>query len=138
MARECATPAKTLNEEGELREYSQTPHQQQSINSQHSLPDPKPKLTLMKAAKKRGWQEVAPVPFLNPDPKACLVGYSNEPLVVVDGHELTALVDSGAQVLSIKCSILQRLYPANSAPGLVVGIRGDRGCSHPIPQICGG
>ena len=39
---------------GELRECGQTPHQQQSINLQHSLPDPKPKLTLMKAAKKRG------------------------------------------------------------------------------------
>ena len=56
MARDCATPAKTLNRDGgEPREYSQSPHQQQStINSHHSLPDPKSKLTQMKAAKKRG------------------------------------------------------------------------------------
>ena len=92
MARECATPAKTLNRDGELRGCGQTPHQQQSaINTQHSLPDPKPKLTQMKACKKRGRLEVAPVPFLNHDPIACLMGCSNEVPVIIDGQKTTAL-----------------------------------------------
>ena len=39
-------------------------------NSQHSLPDPNPKPTHMKAARKKGWQQVIPIPFLNPDPIA--------------------------------------------------------------------
>ena len=49
----------------------------------------------MKAAKKRGWQEVTTVPFLNPDPIAHLVGCSNKAPVVVDGKEITALIDLG-------------------------------------------
>ena len=68
MARECATLAKPLKRMGEPRECSQTPHKPQSINLQHSLPDPDPKLTHMKAARRKGWQQVAPIPFLNPDP----------------------------------------------------------------------
>ena len=63
----------------------------------------------MKAAKKRGQQEVTPVPFLNPDPIACLVGCSNEALVVVDGQEVTALIDLGAQVSSISVQFCEDL-----------------------------
>ena len=56
MARECATLAKPLNKYGgELMECGQTPHNTQSINLQHSLPDPNPKLTHMKAARRKGW-----------------------------------------------------------------------------------
>ena len=69
----------------------------QSINLQHSLPDPHPKLTNTKAAKSKGWQQVAPIPFLNPDPIACLIGHSNEAPVIIDGQEVTALIDSAAQ-----------------------------------------
>ena len=65
---------------------------------------------------KWGNQGNAPIPFLNPNPIACLVGHSNE-------H---------------KCSVLQRDHPPHPAPGLVIRARGDGGCSHPIPQICGG
>ena len=42
-----------------------------------------------------------PVPFLSPDPIAHLVGHSNEVPVIVDGQEMTALIDVGAQVSSI-------------------------------------
>ena len=49
----------------------------------------------MKAAKKRGWLQVAPVPFFNPNPIACLVGHSNEAPVIVDGQETTTLIDLG-------------------------------------------
>ena len=86
---------------GELRECSQTPYQLQSINLQHSLPDPKAKLTLMKAARTKGQQQVTLIPFLNPDPIAHLVGHSNEAPVIIDGQEVTALINLGVQVLSI-------------------------------------
>ena len=94
---------------GEPRECGQAPHQQQSINLQHSLPDAKPKPTLMKTAKKRGQQEVTLAPFLNPDPIAHLVGCSNEAPVVVDRQEVTALIDLGAQVSSISAQFCKDL-----------------------------
>ena len=56
MARECTTPAKTLNRDGGNKgnvAKSPTSSSQQQ-NSHHSLPDPEPKPTQMKAAKKRG------------------------------------------------------------------------------------
>ena len=80
MAQKCATLAKTA--QGELKECGSTPcwcqPQQPTVGPQHSLPDLKPKLATMKAAQKTGWPDIAPVPFLNPDPIACLVGHSNE------------------------------------------------------------
>ena len=89
MARECPTPAKVLNKDrGTQGNAVKPPHQQQPINSQHSLPDPEPKPTLMKAAKKRGQPEVAPTPFLNPDTIAQLVGCSNKVPVVKDRQEV--------------------------------------------------
>ena len=69
-----------------------------TVNSKHSLCNPKPKLTQDKAVKQRGQKEIAPILFLNPDPVARLVGRANEALVVVDGCEVAALVDLGAQV----------------------------------------
>ena len=87
---------------GAPRECSPTPHQQQqTLNLQHSLPDPKPRPTILKAAQKRGQPEVIPVPFLNPDPIACLVGCSNKATVLIDGQETIALIDSIAQVFSV-------------------------------------
>ena len=110
MARECATPAKPLNKDGGgLRECIQTPCQPQSISSQHSLPDPKPKLTHMKAARRKGQQQVTPIPFLNPDPIAHLVGHSNEAPVIIDGQEVTALINLGAEVLSISVQFCEEL-----------------------------
>ena len=63
----------------------------------------------MKAAKKRGWQEVTPVPFLNPDPIVHLVGCSNKAPVVVDRQEVTVLIDLGAQVSSISAQFCKDL-----------------------------
>ena len=78
--------------------------QQPTVDLQHSLPDPKPKLTLLQAVQKRGWPEVTAVPFLNPDPIACLVGCSNEAPVVIDGqiqwHYLTQVHKSPVWVPS--------------------------------------
>ena len=85
------------------------PHIMQSINLQHSHPDPNPKLTHMRAAKRKGWQQVAPIPFLNPDPIAHLIGHSNEAPVIIDGQEVTALTDLGAPVLSISTQFCKEL-----------------------------
>ena len=73
---------------------------------QHSLPNPRPKLTCMRAAQRMGQQKAASVPFLNPDPIAHLVGNSNKAPVIVDGQRVTALIDSGTQVLSISSQFL--------------------------------
>ena len=105
MAQEYANPAKTLNKSGGPRDCGPTPcwHQlqQPTVDPQHSLPDPRSKPTTMKVAQRKGWPEVTPVPFLNPNPVANYVGHSNEALVIVDRQEMTALIDSGAQVSSI-------------------------------------
>ena len=71
--------------------------QQPTVGPKHSLTDPRPKLTTMKAAQRMGWPEVVPFPCLNPDPIACLVGCSNEAPVIVDWQQITALIDLGAQ-----------------------------------------
>ena len=94
---------------GESKECGQTPCKPQSINSQHSLPDQDSKLTLMKAARRKGWQQVTPIPFLNPDPIAHLVGCSNEASMIIDRQEVTALIDSGVQVLSISAQFCKEL-----------------------------
>ena len=56
-----------------------------------------------------GWPEVAPVPFLNPDPIAHLVGCSNEAPLIVDGQRMTTLIDSDAQVSSISSQFCEDL-----------------------------
>ena len=94
---------------GEPRECSQTPHITQSVNLQYSLPDPNPKLTHMKGAKRKGWQQVAPIPFLNLNPIAHLIGHSNEAPVIIDRQEVAALIDSGTQVLSISAQFCEEL-----------------------------
>ena len=94
---------------GEPRECRLTLCNPQSINLQHSLPDPNPKLIHMKATRRKGWQQVAPIPFLNPDPIAHLVGHSNEAPVIIDRQEVTALINLGAQVLSISAQICKEL-----------------------------
>ena len=113
MAQECATPAKTLNQSGGPKGMQPSPHQQQlqmpTVGPQHSLPDPKPKLTILKVAQKKWQQEIAPVPFLNPDTKAHLVGHSNEPPVIVDLQEMTALIDLGARVSSVSSQFCKDL-----------------------------
>ena len=84
------------------------PHQQQpTLGPQHSLP--KPRLMSMRAAQRTGQQEAAPVPFLNSDPIACLVGHSNEAPVILDGERMTALIDSGVQVSSISSQFCEDL-----------------------------
>ena len=63
----------------------------------------------MKAARRKGQQQVTPIPFLNPDPIAHLVGCSNEAPVIIDSQEVTALIDLGAQVSSISAQFCKEL-----------------------------
>ena len=116
---------------GELRECGQTPDQQQTINLQHSLPEPKPKPTKMKAAKKKGQQEVILPLFLNPDPIAHLVGHSNKAPVVVDGQEVTALIDLCAQVLSICTQFCKDLTLQIQPLGQLLELEGTGGAAIP-------
>ena len=106
MAQECATLARALNQSrGKQGNAAQPPNQHQlqqpTVGPKHSFPDPKPKLTILQVAQKKGWPEVIPVPFLNPDSIPHLVGCSNKAPVIVDGQDMTALIDLSAQVSSV-------------------------------------
>ena len=52
---------------GDAGECGQTPLQQYTVSSQHSLSGPKPKPTQVKAVSKNEWKGITPIPFLNPD-----------------------------------------------------------------------
>ena len=53
MVRECATPAKMLNQDGGPKGMQSNPLQQQSVSLQHSLSGPEPKLTQVKAVNRK-------------------------------------------------------------------------------------
>ena len=74
MARECTTPAMQLNREGGPKGMQSNPAQIVHSKFKHSLCNPEPKLTQDKAVKQRGWKEITPILFLNPDLVAQLVG----------------------------------------------------------------
>ena len=101
------------------------------VNLQHSLPDPNPQLTHMKAATRKGWRQVVPVPFLNADPIACLIGHSNEAPVIIDGQEVAALIDSGAQVLSISAQLCEDLTLQIQPLGQLLELEGMGGAAIP-------
>ena len=63
----------------------------------------------MKAARRKGWQQVTPIAFLNPDPIAHLVGHSNEAPIIIDRQEVTALIGLGAKVSSISAQFCKEL-----------------------------
>ena len=92
---------------------------------------PKPKLTQMKAVKRRGWLEVAPVPFLNPDLIVCLVGHSNEAMVIVDRLETTALIDLGTQVSSVSAKFCDSLALHIQPLGQLLELEGAGGAAIP-------
>ena len=105
--------------------------QQPTVNLQHSLSDVKPKLTILKAAQKRGQPEVTPVSFLNPDPIACLVGCSNEAPLLIDGQETIALIDSGAQVSSVNSQFCKELALGIQPLGQLLELEGTGGSAIP-------
>ena len=105
--------------------------QQSAISSKHSLCDPKPKPILDKAVNQRGQKGIAPIPFLNPDPVVQLVGHANEAPVVVDGHEVTAIVDLGAQVSNISAQLCKGLGLKIQPLGQLLELEGTGGAAIP-------
>ena len=116
---------------GDPRKCSQTPLQQPTISLKHSLYDPEPKPTQDRAVNKRGQKGITPIPFLNPDPVAQLVGCANEVPVVMDGHEVTALVDSGAQVSNISAQLCKDLGLEIQPLGQLLELEGTGGAAIP-------
>ena len=72
-----------------------------------------------------------PIPFLNPDPVARLVGCANEAPVVVDGREVTALVDLGAQVSTISARLCEELDLEIQPLGRLLELEGTGGAAIP-------
>ena len=66
--------------------------------------------------------------FLNPDPWARLIGRVNEEKIKVNGHTVTALLDTGSQVTHISQEYCQAMgIPIHPIDQLVdiEGVRGD-------------
>ena len=105
--------------------------QQPTIGPQHSLPDLKPKLTILKAAQKKGWPEITPVPFLNPDPIMHLVGCSNKASVIVDRQDMSALINLGAQVSSVSSQFCKDLALQIQPLGWLLELEGTGGSAIP-------
>ena len=101
------------------------------MKTKHSLCNPKPQPTQKKADKQKGRKNIDPIPFLNPDPVARLVGRANEAPVVVDGCEVTALVDSGAQVSTISAKFCEELDLKIQPLGRLLELEGTGGAAIP-------
>ena len=82
-------------------------------------------------SKEEGKKASHPIPFLNPDPIACLVGHSNEAQVVIDGQEVTALIGLGAQVSSISAQFCKELIPQIKPLSQLLELEGTGGVSIP-------
>ena len=85
----------------------------------------------MRAAQRIGQWEAPPVPFLNPDPVAYLVGCSNETPVITDGQKVTTLIDLGAQVLSISSPCCADLTQQIQPLGRLLELEGTGGSAIP-------
>ena len=116
---------------GDPRECGQTPLKSCTVGSKHSLCNPKPKPTQDKAVKQRGWKGITPIPFLNPDPGAQLVGCTNEAPVVMDGCKVAALVDLGAQVSNISAQLCEELGLEIQPLGWLLDLEGTGGTAIP-------
>ena len=116
---------------GDPGECGQTPLKQHTVSSQHSLSGPKPKLTQAKAETKKEWKGIPPIPFLNADLFAQLVGQANKVPVVIDGCEVTALIDLGAQVSNISTQLCKDLGLEIQPLGQLLELEGTGGAAIP-------
>ena len=72
-----------------------------------------------------------PIPFLNPDPIAHLIGHSNEAPVIIDGQEVTALIDLGAHIFSISAQFCEELTLQIQPLGQLLELEGTGGAAIP-------
>ena len=79
----------------------------------------------------KGQKGIAPIPFLNPDLVARLVGCANEAPVVIDGQEVAALVDLGAQVSNISAQLCEELGLKIQPLGQLLELEGTGGAAIP-------
>ena len=80
---------------------------------------------------RKGQREIAPIPFLNPDSVAHLVGHANEAPVVIDGYKVTALIDLGAQVSNISVQLCKDLDLKIQPLGWLLELEGTGGAAIP-------
>ena len=80
---------------------------------------------------RKGWRETAPILFLNPDPVVHLVGHANKVPVVIDGHKVAALIDSGAQVSNISMQLCEDLDLETQPLGQLLELEGTGGAAIP-------
>ena len=121
-----------LNREGGTQGNAvKPPCQLHAIKPKHSLCNPKPQPTQKEAGKQRGQKNIDPIQFLNPDPVVQLVGCANEAPVVMDGCEVTALVDSGAQVSTISARLCEELDLEIQPLGRLLELEGTGGAAIP-------
>ena len=83
----------------------------------------------MKAVKRRGWSEVTPVPFFNPNPIAYLVGHANEAPVIVNRLETTALIDLGNQASNVSTKFCENLVLHIQPLGQLLELEGTGGAA---------
>ena len=107
------------------------PLHQHTVSKQHSLSGPKPNLTQVRAVTKKEWKGIAPIPFLNPDPVVQLVGHANKAPVVIDGCQVAALIDSGAQVSNISMQLCKDLGLKIQPLGQLLELEGTGGVAIP-------
>ena len=72
-----------------------------------------------------------PIFFLNPDPITHLVGCSNKAPVIVDGQQMTALVDLGTQVSSVSSQFCKDLALQIQPLGQLLELEGTGGSAIP-------
>ena len=110
---------------GQPRECSQTPHwyqlKQPTVGPQHSFPDPDPKATTCsKERTTRGY----PCSFSQPWPHHSFSG-------IVDGQEITTLINSGTQVSSIGSQFCGDLVLQIHPLGQLLELEGTGGSAIP-------
>ena len=97
----------------------------------HSLLNPGPRLTSIRADSKDRTAGNCQVLFLNLDPITHLKGHSNEASVILDGQRATTLIASGAQVLSISSQFCEDLMLWIQPLGSLFELEGTGGSTIP-------
>ena len=126
MAQECATPAKSLNQNGGNWGNVANPPPAAANNRPPAFPVwPWTKTNPTEGSLEERMTTGHPSSFHNPDPIAHLVECSNEAPIIIDGQG-----DHGTNWL--QCTSLQCEFPVlwiagtwDPTPGSVIGIRGD-------------